>query len=72
MEKLPPQPFAYQYGVADDYSGANFEKAETQDNYGNLQGEFIYALKFNICLFDTTIFQFTPSIIFFKSSWLLN
>lgn len=39
-EKLPPQPFAYQYGVADDYSGANFEKAETQDNYGNLQGSY--------------------------------
>merc|ERR1712141_40729 len=40
VEKLPPQPFAYQYGVADDYSGANFEKAETQDNYGNLQGSY--------------------------------
>ena len=40
VEKLPPQPFAYQYGVADDYSGANFEKSETQDNYGNLQGSY--------------------------------
>merc|ERR1719323_2074232 len=39
-ENPPPQPFAYQYGVADDYSGANFEKAETQDNYGNLQGSY--------------------------------
>merc|ERR1712153_245931 len=26
--KLPPQPFAYQYGVADDYSGANYEGRE--------------------------------------------
>ena len=30
-EKLPPQPYAYEYGVADDYSKANFEKTETQD-----------------------------------------
>merc|ERR1712012_659814 len=29
-EKLPPQPFAYEYGVADDYSKANFKKSETQ------------------------------------------
>ena len=35
-EELPPQPFAYQYGVADDYSKANFRKEETQDNYGKL------------------------------------
>ena len=38
--KLPPQPFAYQYGVADDYSGANYEKAENQDANGNLQGSY--------------------------------
>ena len=38
--KLPPQPFAYQYGVADDYSGANYEKAENQDASGNLQGSY--------------------------------
>ena len=38
--KLPPQPFAYQYGVADDYSGANYEKAESQDAGGNLQGSY--------------------------------
>ena len=38
--KLPPQPFSYQYGVADDYSGANYEKAENQDASGNLQGSY--------------------------------
>merc|ERR1711956_157080 len=38
--KLPPQPFAYQYCVADDYSGANYEKAESQDAGGNLQGSY--------------------------------
>lgn len=37
---LPPQPFAYQYGVKDDYSGANFGKDETQDAYGNVQGSY--------------------------------
>merc|ERR1712046_109937 len=33
-EKLPPQPFAYEYGVADDYSKANFKKTESQDGNG--------------------------------------
>ena len=40
QEKLPPKPFAYQYGVKDDYSGTTFDKAETQDDYGNVQGEY--------------------------------
>merc|ERR1712012_1044981 len=39
-EKLPPQPFAYEYGVQDDYSGTSFNKAETQDASGNLQGSY--------------------------------
>merc|ERR1739848_980905 len=39
-EKLPPRPFAYQYGVKDDYTGTTFDKAETQDNYGNVKGEY--------------------------------
>ena len=43
-EKLAPQPFSYEYGVADDYSKANFKKAETQDAYGNVQGSFTIAL----------------------------
>ena len=40
VEKLPPQQFAYQYGVKDDYSGANFGKDETQDAYGNVAGSY--------------------------------
>jgi hypothetical protein len=28
--KIPPRPFAYAYGVSDNYSGANFDKKETQ------------------------------------------
>merc|ERR1711935_27797 len=35
--KLPPQPYAYEYGVADDYSKANFKKTETQDANGRVQ-----------------------------------
>merc|ERR1719229_944230 len=43
-EKLPPKPFSYQYGVADDYSKANFQKTESQDTQGNVQGSFVIAL----------------------------
>merc|ERR1712025_956341 len=43
-EKLPPQPYAYEYGVADDYSKANFKKTETQDSNGVVVGSFVIAL----------------------------
>merc|ERR1712117_890162 len=43
-EKLPPKPFAYEYGVADDYSKANFKKSETQDANGVVSGSFAIAL----------------------------
>merc|ERR1712111_132128 len=43
-EKLPPQPYAYEYGVADDYSKANFKKTETQDSNGVVAGSFVIAL----------------------------
>merc|ERR1712197_142763 len=43
-EKLPPQPYAYEYGVADDYSKANFKKPETQDANGVVAGSFVIAL----------------------------
>merc|ERR1712213_30665 len=42
-EKLPPQPYAYEYGVADDYSKANFKKTETQDANGLVSGSFVIA-----------------------------
>merc|ERR1712170_22696 len=38
-EKQPPQPFAYEYGGADEY-GRHFAKTETQDEYGVVQGEY--------------------------------
>jgi len=43
-EKLAPQPFAYEYGVNDDYSKANFKKTESQDASGNVQGSYVIAL----------------------------
>merc|ERR1711885_115324 len=39
-----PQPYAYEYGVADDYSKANFKKTETQDANGIVAGSFVIAL----------------------------
>merc|ERR1712106_183001 len=44
VEKLAPQPYAYEYGVVDDYSKNNFKKAETQDAGGNVAGSFTIAL----------------------------
>ena len=44
VEKLPPQPYSYEYGVADDYSKANFKKTETQDAKGVVTGSFTIAL----------------------------
>jgi hypothetical protein len=32
--------FRRQYGVKDGYSGADFDKTETQDAGGNVQGEY--------------------------------
>merc|ERR1711936_242684 len=43
-EKLPPQPFAYEYGVNDGYSKANFKKTETQDANGVVAGSYVIAL----------------------------
>merc|ERR1739842_185305 len=43
-ENIPPQPFAYEYGVADDYSKANFKKTESQDGNGVVTGSFVIAL----------------------------
>merc|ERR1712156_473966 len=40
VEKIPPKPFAYEYGVKDEYSGANFGQNEVQDEYGVVSGEY--------------------------------
>merc|ERR1711928_216986 len=37
---LPPQPFQYEYGVKDDYSGNAFAKTETQNDLGQVQGSY--------------------------------
>lgn len=40
VEKLPPQPYQFEYGVADQYSGTNFQAAETQDDQGTVLGSY--------------------------------
>ena len=40
-EKIPPQPFAYEYGGADEY-GRHFAKTETQDEHGVVKGKTIF------------------------------
>ena len=42
--KLPPQPFAYEYGEADDYPKANFRKSETKDDECKVVGSYTIAL----------------------------
>merc|ERR1712083_806246 len=42
--KIPPRPFAYEFGVQDSYSGADFAKKEVQDEYGVVTGEYRVAL----------------------------
>ncbi|XP_059087109.1 cuticle protein 19-like isoform X2 [Tigriopus californicus] len=42
--KIPPRPFHYAYGVSDKYSGTNFDKKESQDEQGNVNGEYRVAL----------------------------
>merc|ERR1711887_214342 len=39
-----PSPYTYTYAVADDYSKANFNAAETGDGAGNAEGSYSVAL----------------------------
>jgi len=40
VEPEVPQPFQYEYGVKDDYSGNAFAKTETQNDLGQVQGSY--------------------------------
>jgi hypothetical protein len=42
--KEEPAPYAYEYGVADDYSKAQFQAAETADANGAVSGSYSVAL----------------------------
>merc|ERR1712106_617275 len=42
--KETPEPYAYTYGVSDDYSKANFNAAETSDANGVVSGSYTVAL----------------------------
>ena len=37
--KLPPQPYQFEYGVADQYTGTNFQAVENQDAEGTVIGK---------------------------------
>ena len=43
-KQLPPRPFHYAYGVKDSYAGTDFDKKESQDKEGNVQGQYRVAL----------------------------
>merc|ERR1712018_186008 len=53
-EKLPPQPFAYEYGVKDGYSGADFAKNENQDASEML-------LDLTLSTFPTVVSKLSPT-----------
>merc|ERR1711970_985467 len=42
--KETPEPYTYTYGVADDYSKANFNAAETSDANGVVGGSYTVSL----------------------------
>ena len=37
--KLPPQPYQFEYGVADQYTGTNFQAVENEDAEGTVIGK---------------------------------
>jgi hypothetical protein len=39
VEDLPPQPYQYEYGVSDQYSGSNYQAVESQDPQGTVVGK---------------------------------
>merc|ERR1712123_42905 len=43
-ENLPPQPYAYQYGVEDLESKSTFQKSESRDAKGTVLGQYVIAL----------------------------
>ena len=38
------EPYVYKYGIQDDLSGTNFEKSESQNAAGNVEGSFSVVL----------------------------
>merc|ERR1712008_481774 len=44
--KLPPQPYQFEYGVADQYTGTNFQAVENQDAEGTVIGDWHQVIVF--------------------------
>ncbi|CAB4061765.1 unnamed protein product [Lepeophtheirus salmonis] len=43
-DDLPPQPYSFQYGVSDQYTGTNYKAVETQDDKGTVLGSYVVNL----------------------------
>jgi len=39
-KEFPPQPYTFEYGVADEYTGTNFQAIENQNEGGVVQGSY--------------------------------
>ena len=42
-KEQPPQPYAFENGVVDQYSGTNFQAVENQDEKGTVIGKFCFS-----------------------------
>ena len=42
-KELPPQPYNFEYGVADQYTGTNFQAVENQNAEGTVVGKFEFS-----------------------------
>ena len=70
-EKLAPKPFAYQYGVKDDHSGASFDSSESQNAEGVVTGKkthyYLIFIKFCFEYQSTNRITFKAEPTIFKS-----
>ena len=63
-----PEPFTYEYAVADDYTGTAFNAGENQDAYGNVQGS--YSVNLPDGRIQTVIYSVAPDTGFVVSTKL--
>jgi hypothetical protein len=61
-----PQPFAYEYGVKDEYTGAAYQKSETQNDYGVVQGSYKVTVCFLPTLYSSNVQVASLAVILFN------
>ena len=61
----PPQPYAFEYGVADQYSGTNFQAVENQDEKGTVIGKFAFGPFTSILVHFCNISTFLYHLVHF-------